>query len=491
METVAASELLKLFSKEYLNNNILCDYIKMNVEESNVNAIQFVVDKPTSKISKDIVDRAVKILKDTNTLIIKHEYEYYMAFYIFCKSDPILEKIKYVFSIINEYQTPGDSIEEIATLKTIKDEKNYYGDYPMLIYSIKGNDFRKSSIIATIDETKPIDKDIDIINLFRSEFDFNIKYDCRDTGYLLTYLKTYKRVYEQPTISREEAYNSYINFCDRNYLGCTFTKHIFGRKIKTLCNVIQKFVIDKQVRQYYLSSFGKSCLEDPEVYYALLKKEADKDNDPDDIAYSESFESYFEENRDSYKDYIFTKYEAYDNYKKFCTNNSYEPIPKKTFYRLMLNECIVKRSKEKNGSECFIIEKYSYKNFPAIYITTGVPDEYPKDVKAQMEKQIEIIKAKTAKIESGMKDFINHYHDDFKSYNYTRPEAFELYKSYCITNNHEPMGKLIFYKMMQKYCDEKRHRPSPTENPRTYFICRSEDQHENMNNEVDRATELL
>lgn len=467
METVELSELYKLFNKDYIDCNVSDGIIRMNVEESDVNIITFSIYNLNPKILQDIVNRVVKILRDRNTLSIKRENRNDRTIYfsIFCKSDPILKQVRYIFNIIKEYQTDNILLERIAFLSTIKNFNKPLGNYVNLSSPTTTNDYQKQYIISTIDETKPIDKDIDIINLFKSEFDFDMNYDHRDIGHLLSYLSCNKHVYEQPIISREEAYDSYVDFCNRNYLNHTFTKHMFGKKIKMFCNIKQKLILDKRIKRYYLSKFGKSCIEDPEIYYTLLKEE-ERNKESEYMAYSESFDKYFKENKDSYKDYTFTKFEAYDDYENFCKINSYEPIVRNNFYRLMLKECVVKRPKEKNGSECFIIEQYSYTR-------VRVPDEHFRKAKAEIEKQIDIVKTQTDMIEGVIRDFMNRYHDDFTSYTYTRPEAFDLYEKYCITNNQEPIGKLIFYKQMQKYCDECRHRPSPSENPKIYFICRS------------------
>lgn len=470
METIELSEFHKLFNKDLIGCHIISPNspILLNIEESNVNVVMFTIENPTSRISKDIANRVVKTLRDTNTLSIKYEYEDYISFHAFCKSDPILKKINTVFNIIKEYRAFDVLLEPIATLSTLEHKEP--GKYSTLANPMTVNERRKQYIISKIDETKHIDKDIDIINLFRSEFDFDIKYDYRDTGCLLAYLIHNKMIYEQPTISREEAYDSYINFCNRNYLNTQLNTKVFGIKIKILCDTIHTAINDKRIKKYYLTKFGKSCIDDPEEYYALLKKEEDKNKDPDDICYSESFDKYLKENRDSYKDYTFTKFEAYEDYKDFCKHNSYQPILKKTFYRFMLNDCVVKRSKEKNGSECFILERYACRNFPKSFITNGVPDDYPEEVRQHIQKQIEVIKDKNTMIESIVSDFINYYRDEFMSYGYTRPEAFELYKSYCDINSQCVIGKQTFYKEMQKHCIECRHRSSPNENPKTYFI---------------------
>ena len=435
------------------------------------------MSKTYKDISKDVSKRVDSILINTNTISIKYDYNTTISYDIFCKSDPILEKLNCVFNFIKEDQAFDVLVEAIATLTTIKNHRKNNRTCISLDNPMGVSKYRKQYVISKIDETKSIDKDIDIINLFKSEFDFDINYDYRDTGYLLTYLTCNKHIYEQPTISREEAYESYINFCDRNYLNNAFNKNIFGKKIKIFCDVIHKAINNQRIKKYYLSRFGKSYLENPEIYYEILKKEEEKNKDPDDIAYSESFDKYFEENRDSYKDFTFTKFEAYEDYKDFCKHNSYEPILKNTFYRFMLNECVVKRSKEKNGSECFILEQYSYRNFPYSYITDGVPEEYSGEVREHLERQVALAKHQLDMVESTINDFITCYQDEFTSFNYTRAEAFELFTSFCETSGKMYVGKQSFYKEMQKYCSERRHRPSPSENPRTYFICRSEDRH--------------
>lgn len=464
METVELLELYKLFNEDYIDNNLVDGSIRMNVAESNVNVVRINIVKAESEISQDILNRLVKILKNTNTLSVKYAKSYDDVWInIFCKSDPTLEKIVCVFNVIREYQASNILLEKIATLGTIKNiKKEFVGiPSPTNLY-----DFEEPRVISTIDETKPIDKDIDIINLLKSNIDFDIKYDYRDIGHVLSYITCNRHIYDQPTISREDAYKSYVDFCNRNYLKTIFSKHIFGKRIKKLCNTRQKFVDNKRVRSYYLSNIGNSCIDDPEIYYGLIKKETGI-KDSNNITYSESFDRYFAENRDSYKDYIFTKFEAYEDYEDFCITNSYQPLLRNDFYRLMLKECVVKTSEEKNGSECFIIESYAY-------VRKGGNVAYSKEATERIENRNDNNDTQTPNLEDGVKAFVKRYRDVLRAYNFMRSEAFETYKECCDRNNEESMGKITFYKEMRKYCIECRHRPSPKDDPRTYFVIQSD-----------------
>lgn len=451
METVVLSEFHKLFTKDLVGcKKSDRDFLfLLNVEESNVNAVTFSIDGPSTAITKDIVNRVAEILKDINALTIKYDSEEAVSFTTFCRSDPELQQITCMYNIIKPYQDSNILYESIAMLSTVKDATMLFDGYARIRNPMATCEYWKQYIMTKIDETKPIVTDIDLVNIFKSKFDFNVRYDYRDVGYVLVYLKANRYIYEQPTISREESYEDYVNFCDRNYLNDVLNRNIFGNKMKILCGTIHTAINDKRIKKYYLSKFGKSCLDKPKNYYDFLKKEEDNKRS-NAISDAESFDKYFEENRDYYEDCRLTKLEAYEDYKDFCNSNSYSPLQKSSFYRLMLNECVVKRSKERNGSECFVIEDCSSR------------------------KILNKIKNRVPRIDDNMKHFIRLYHKDFKSYNYTRPEAFELYISFCETSSQEFIKKHEFYKEMQKYCIECRHRPSPNEDAKVYFIIRDE-----------------
>lgn len=447
METVELSEFKKLFGNDLVGcTPRKCDHrLFLKIEESNVNVVTFSMDYPSTEILKDILNRAAEALKNINAIIIKNVSDNGISFTAYCKSDPKLKRITCNLNIIKPNQESNPLYDVVAVLRTGKDEIEH-PDGTLLCNPMVLSPYSKQYVISKIDETKPIITDFELVNIFKSKFDFNIYFDSRDVGYVLSYLRANRHIYEQPTISREESYKSYIDFYDRNYLHNPLNTKLFGIRIKIFCSIMNKNINNKQVKKYYLTKLGKSYVNSPLKYYESLKEEENKG--PNVISENEAFDNYFKENRYYYEDCRFTKFEAYKDYKEFCKNKSYTPLHKTDFYRLMLDECVVRRSKAMHGSECFVIDDNS------------------------SSKTLDRIRSQVPRIDTDIKDFMRYYQDRFKTYTYTRPEAFDLYNSYCESSTCEYIKKHDFYVAMQKYCIECRHRPSPKEEAKIYFIIR-------------------
>ena len=379
METIKMTEFLELFDEEH-NGLMIGEVMSLEVFRSNVNVVTFEIDKMIDKITKstytDILYRVESLTKSTNVLTIKEENIEKIVYYIFCRNDENLKKINCKFYI-------GE--HKIADLKTFKDTRTH-NQYHYIPNPTKKANIGKNTIISKYDVTKLLPTDSDIINLFKSNFDFNIKYDIRDKGYILSYISANKSEYES-SINRNKSYELYVKFCNMNYINTPLNKKNFGIMIKRLCSIKQKWENDKYVKKYILNEFGSKSIDDPEIYFRSLsvdnnytKGGSDKDMD--------SFKDYFNKSRDSYLTCEFTKVEAYEDYLKFCTLNNYRPLPKKDFYTYMLDNCVIKRSRNKNRAECFVLQGYQYDEIIKYYMKRGIPEWMDYKQRSDIEKII-------------------------------------------------------------------------------------------------------
>lgn len=443
---------------------------------STFNIIEIIVPKLATSKTEHLLHRINNLIKSVNCDSFRYEHADRYTYDIVCKRSAELDKTNYIFnSIMNGKKVILMSIRSLMenTIGRYISIPNPFMQYDSFSITVI-NRYIKTNIDMMSDE--------EIITVFRHEFDFDLEYITGDKYYMIPYLFKYRNALTKQEVSREEAFTTYTNFCTNNYLNDPACKNKFGMLIKLFCRTIHLNNNGDRKKVYALTDSGNDMLNEPKLYFNKLEQDLKEDTYSTDLSF---FEEYFKAARDSYLTSKFTKAEAYKDYLLYALSHNHKPVLKTTFYKFMLNNCVVKRNNHRY--ESFVLNGYQSDEIIKHYMKHGIPDWMNDEMRADMEKIISIMENKTKdndnivinndnEVDETVKDYISVHEDLYKGFNFTTTDSYLHYIDYCSSNNIKYIGKKSFHYEMKRYVIIKQHKPKYEKTPKRYFIIMSNDE---------------